>query len=389
MPSSQVNAANRPFIGLLDSVIVGPDATFAFDGAIDDEEAVAVWKWMLRDLSEGLDPVATQPGATAKELEAILPELVNRARQSAAEAAQSPEAERRLKSQLGGDEGFERLPAVLYALKSRGIIEKAQTFGRAVNNISDDSGLTLALQSMPLQDPKALALLMQAAVGQIVNPTRLVITAIRIAGNASEAAMARAGFGPLIDAILSHAQSQLPLLRPMGMYADMDLICRAMDRFNKLIRSINGYVELSRGSRWAGVVAGLTKSASEAIEPKLRGVTLDVNQALRRPRDGADRLDEDKLLDALSGVYLLVTVRECRDSLALNALFDQAWSQTGQALETHLTRNLDIYRENSGDSMALARLNAGIKMAELRFNADYADVLRRARDAASRVASPK
>jgi hypothetical protein len=39
--------------------------------------------------------------------------------------------------------------------------------------------------------------------------------------------------------------------------------------------------------------------------------------------------------------------------------------------------------------MALARLNAGIKMAELRFNADYADVLRRARDAASRVASPK
>jgi hypothetical protein len=389
MPSSHVNAANRPFIGLLDSVIVGPDAAIAFDGAIGDEEAVAVWKWMLRDLSEGLDPVATQPGATAKELEAILPELVNRARQSAAEAAQSPEAERRLKSQLGGDEGFERLPAVLYALKSRGIIEKAQTFGRAVNNISDDSGLALALQSMPLQDPKALALLMQAAVGQIVNPTRLVITAIRIAGNASEAAMARAGFGPLIDAILSHAQSQLPLLRPMGMYADMDLICRAMDRFNKLIRSINGYVELSRGSRWAGVVAGLTKSASEAIEPKLRGVTLDVNQALRRPRDGADRLDEDKLLDALSGVYLLVTVRECRDSLALNALFDQAWSQTGQALEAHLTRNLDIYRENPGDSMALARLDAGIKMAELRFNADYADVLRRARDAASRVASPK
>jgi hypothetical protein len=374
---------------VLDSVIIGSNVNFALGGAIGEEQAVAVWKWMLRDLSEGLGPVAAKPGASAKEIEAILPELLIRARQSAAEAAQSPEAERRLKSQLGGEEGFESLPAILYALKSRALIEKAQTFGRAVNNISDDSGLALALQSMPLQDAKALALLMQAAVGQIVNPARLVTTAVRIAGNATEAAMARAGFGPLVDAILSHAQNQLPLLRPMGMYADMDLICRAMERFNKLIRSINGYVELSRGSRWAGVVAGLTKSASDAIEPKLRAVTLDVNQALRRPREGADRLDEDKLLDALNGVYLLVTLRECRDSLALNALFDQAWLQTGQALEAHLTRNLDVYRANPGDSMALARLNASIKMAELRFNADYADVLRRARDAAGRVPGPK
>jgi hypothetical protein len=370
---------------MLDAIIVAPGAQFPFDCAIDAESAAAVWTWMARDLApEVLGPLAANPETTAKELDAVLPEILAEARAVVAEAAKDYETDRRLKLQLGGEASAACLPAVLYALKSRALIEKAQTFGRAVNNMTDDGGLAMALQSMPLQDAKASALLMQVAIGQIANPTRLVTNAVKIAGGTSEAALARAGFGPLIDAILSHAQNQIPVLRPVGVYADMDLICRSIDRFHRLIRSVHGYVEFSRGTHWTAVISGLTKAASEAIEPKLRQVVPDVVQSLRRPREGADRLDEDKLLSALNGVYLLVTLRESRDSLALNASYEQAWSQTGQALETHLTRNLDIYRENPADSMAQSRIDAGIKMAELRFNADYAEVLRRARDAAGR-----
>ncbi|MCS6760771.1 MAG: hypothetical protein MO846_01245 [Candidatus Devosia symbiotica] len=63
----------------------------------------------------------------------------------------------------------------------------------------------------------------------------------------------------------------------------------------------------------------------------------DLNQVLRRGRDlNTDRLNNDKLLAAISDIYLLATVRECRASMALNAVFDQAWSQSGEVLEMQL-----------------------------------------------------
>jgi hypothetical protein len=125
---------------------------------------------------------------------------------------------------------------------------------------------------------------------------------------------------------------------------------------------------------------------SERVEPRLKEVVTDLNQAMRRPREGADRIDNDRLLAAINGVYLLSTVRDCRDSLALNAVFDQAWGQSGQALELHIQRNLELIRQMPGDPMTGARLNAAIKMAEVRFNPEYAETLKRARVAAERRA---
>ncbi|MGN6488279.1 MAG: hypothetical protein ACTHLT_10735, partial [Devosia sp.] len=85
--------------------------------------------------------------------------------------------------------------------------------------------------------------------------------------------------------------------------------------------------------------------------------------------------------------YVLATVRDCRDSLALNALFDQTWQQVGQALEIHVQRNLELFRSKPSDRVTGQRLDAAIKMAELRFNGEYAEVLRRARDSAERRVS--
>ncbi len=269
------------------------------------------------------------------------------------------------------------------------LLEKAQGFGRATNGMTDEAALAMALQAMPLQDGAVAALLLQAAVGQVANPSRLMTAVIRITGSATDTAIIRQGFGPMVEAILAHAQNQLPLLRQQGAFADIDLTCRALDRFHRLVRAVNSYVEMSRLNRWSSIVAALTKSVSELIEPRLRDVAPDINKALRRGRETNDRLDSDQILSALNGVYLLSTVRDCRDSLALNAVFDQVWLHTGQALEIHLQRNLDLLRDNPADKITAARLDAGIKMAELRFNTEYADVLRRARDSVERrITSP-
>jgi hypothetical protein len=382
----QVRRSGKPFFGAIESVLVEEPVDYDFDGAISREHAFAAWTWIVRDLAADLvDPNAdeTDPAILAA-FDALLPELLSRARTALAAAPASFDAERKLKTQLGGEEPWRRLPIVLNALKCRSLLDKAQAFGRATNGMQDEAALATALQSMPLSDKAIAALLMQAALGQVANPSRLVTAVIRIAGSATEDAVIRTGFAPLIDATLAHAQNQIPALIQIGPFADIDLTCRAIDRFHRLIRAVNGYVELNRNGRWAMIVAALTKQVSSRVEPRLREVPMDVNKALRRVREANDRLDSDQLLAALNGVYVMTTVRDARDSLALNALFDQAWTQVGQALEINIQRNLDILRQNPADRITSERLDASIKMAELRFNPEYAEVLRRAKEAAEK-----
>ncbi len=341
---------------------------------------------MVRDVAPDLiDANAGDEPAARQALDLLMPELLQRARAAIAAIA-TPEAERRMQIQFGSEDGYRRLPVVLNALKCRSLLDKAQAFGRAANAMTDETALGVALQSMPLNDHAVSALLFQAAMGQVSHPGRLMAAAIRLAGSASEASLQRAGFAPLIEAILSHAQAQIPALDQHGAFADIDLTCRAIDRFHRLMRAVTGYVELGRLTRWSTAVAALTKTASEMVEPKLRDVAPNVNLALRR-HSGTDRLDSDQVLAALNGCYVLATIRACRDSLALNAMFDQTWAQVGQGLEMHVQRNLELFRQNPSDRVVAARLDAAIKMAELRFNPDYADVLRRARETAEKRAS--
>lgn len=379
-------SAGKPFLGLIDAIIVDAPAEYSFDGSVTTEHANAAWMWMTRDLAPDLidvEAVGEIPNSAAA-LDAIVPELLTRARQALSQVQTDSEAIRRIKSQLGGEEAWAKLPVVLNALRCRSLLEKAQGFGRAANGMGDEATLALALQSMPLQDQAVASLLMHAAVSQVAMPSRLVTAAIRITSSAAEGALVRAGFAPLINAILAHAQNQILPLNQVGTFGDMDLICRSVDRFHRLLRAVTGYVELERGSRWSAISSALTKSVSERLDPKLRDVAPDLNLALRR-REGTDRVDGDQILSALNGMYLLATVRDSRDSLAVNALFDQVWAQTGQALEIHIERNLEQLRRNPGDTVTSARVDAALKMAEIRFNQEYAETMRKAKEATERT----
>ena len=359
---------------------------FALTGSVSVEAANAAWTWVVRDLCPNLissDGVANG-NFRAGDLEPLMAEVLASMRAALDRIDGDNEAMRRWRAQFGRENAREEIGTVMAALKARALLPKAQGFGKAVNTMGDDAALGTALQAMPLQDPHLAALLFQAAVGQVANPSRLTSTVVKLSGSSSEAAIARNGFAPLIDALLSHAQNQLRCLQLTGPFADIDLVCRSLDRFHRLVRSLTGYVEFARGSRTTQVLSAITKMVSDRVEPRLKEVVTDLNQAMRRPREGADRIDNDRLLGAISGVYLLSAVRDSRDSLALNAVFDQAWSQTGQALELHIQRNLDLLRQNPTDPMTGARLDAAIKMAEIRFNPEYADTLKRARATAER-----
>lgn len=379
-------AGRKLFCGLIDPVLVDEPVVFPFTGSVSREAASAAWVWVIRDVAPDL--ISAQAVAEgqlrAADLEPLMPDLLGRVRAALDRVDDDVEAMRRLKAQFGRDHARDEIGVVLNALKARALLAKAQGFGKAVNAITEEAALGVALQSMPLQDAGLAGLLFHAALGQVANPTRLMTATIKISGAASETAITRNGFAPLLDAYLAHAQNQLHHLHLHGPFADIDLVCRSLDRFHRLVRALTGYIEFARGSRATHILSTLTKMVSDRVEPRLKEVVTDLNQAMRRPREGADRLDNDRLLGAINGVYLLAAVRDCRDSLALNAVFDQAWNQTGQALELHIQRNLDLLRQAPADPLTGARLDAAIKMAEIRFNPEYAETLKRARATAER-----
>lgn len=379
-------AAPTPFVGLIDPILVHEPVLEVFPGAVGMEAAKAIWTWVARDLCSDILPAdkLEQGTLAASEVEPLVPELLGRMKAALAQASGDGESSRRLTAQLGREDARARLPVVMLALRNRALLTKAQAFGRATNSITDDVALGSAIQAMPLQDPALAALVFQSALGQVGNPTLLVTAAIRLAGSATEAGIGRIGLSPLIDAHIAHAQNQLRFLQFNGPFSDVDLVCRALERFHKLVRALTGYIEFSRGSPTTAALSTITKYVSDRLEPRLKEVVTDLNQAMRR-REGADRLDTDRLLAAVSGIYLLATVRDCKDSLALNAVFDQAWGQSGQALEVHIQRNMELLRQNPEDKNTVSRLDAVIKMAQLRFSQDYADTLKKARMAAERA----
>lgn len=384
-PGATTIRASGPFCGLIDAVLVQEPVIGTFPGSVNFEAAQAIWTWVTRDLCNDIFAPEKLSGGTlmAADVEAAMPEILGRMKAGLAQGLADAEGARRLSAQLGGDGVRQGLPTVLLALRNRALLGKAQAFGKATNTISDEAALGAAMQAMPLQDPALAALVFHAAMGQVAHPTKLILAAIKVSGAATEVSVRRAGLGPLIDACAAHAQNQLRFFQATGPFADVDLVCRALERFHKLVRALTGYLEFARGSQATAVLSAVTKHVSDRLEPRLKEVVTDLNQAMRR-RDNSDRLDTDRLLAAVGGIYLLATVRDCRDSLALNSVFEQAWHQSGQALEIHIQRNMDLFRENPEDANTIARLDAVIQMAQVRFSPEYAETLKRARQAAEK-----
>lgn len=386
-------AARKAFIVALEGVLVESPAPHVFAGAIERDVAHSIWAWIARDIAPvEVARLGDSIGAGADPIDAIdllVPEIIDRLKDNAEAEKDNFELERRNTMQMGGEAARRRLPQVIMALRRRPVLAQAARFGSAIGSLADETALAEAFQSIAITNPLTRALWMQAMVGHMGNPGRAMAAAVAIAGGNTQTEIIDAGYGALVEAILSHAQSQVRLLvmKP-GRFADIDMACRAIERFHRLMRALTYTLEIERHSHWGKMISDLVGQLSERLERPMKEIPINVAQALRRPRDSDRRIDADQVLAALNGLYLLTAVRRSRDSLAVNALLDQAWTETGQTIEVLVTRALEHYRHSPANALAREWLDVGITMAEIRFNSEYADILRRARDGAERRTIP-
>lgn len=385
------DAALAAYLDAMPDILVSQPIFHDFPGAIDIDLATSVWRWLARDV--GASPAARLGDAIMagaepqKAFEQLLPEFLDALKVNDSAEKADYELTRRNTIQMGGEDARKSLPIIIMALRRQALLVQAARFGTAVGGLGDEAALANALQTITIANPVTRALWMQAMVGHMSNPSRMLAAVVALSGGQSESHVVAAGYGPLVEAVLSHAQGQIgKLVSQPSVFSDVDFACKAIDRFHRMMRALNYNLEIERRSRWGKIIADLTGRISERLERPVREINANITQALRKPREGADFIDHDDVLQGFNGLYLLMTVRNSRDSLAVNALLDKAWSDTGQTLEVLMTRALDAYRADPGNVAARDRVNAGIKMAEIRFNAEYADILRRARDVASKRA---
>lgn len=376
---------------LLGPILVNDPEFHVTQGSLGSSDVLAVWTWLVRDSDANLTDEATaaiSASEPAKALGMLSLKVANLIGAGIAAAKKDPVVAKRIQIQLGSQETFAELGHVEMAFRHQQLLGKSVAFGQAINGVQDKNSLKLALQTFPVDDPIVSAFMMHAALGQVKNPNRLVSVILELSDGNSQRAITRAGFASAIDAIISHAQSQIVhFTNTHARFADVDLICHALDRYHRLIRAVSSVTENDKSSHWANSVAHIVRRMSSLIEPRLTKVDVDIRQSLRKARTGPDRLDSDLLFDALNGLYLLAAVREALDALALNNIVNRLWGEIGKALEILISRNLDAYRQDPQNDILAERLNTGIKMAEIRFNPEYASIMSRARDGATKRAA--
>ncbi len=376
---------------LLGPVLVDSPVLFESGGAIERKHALAVLAWLCRDVDKhlGVEALAiiSKPGESGllSKLALKIADLIAKEQMT---AHGNPEAIRRIQIQLGGEPVYERLGVVENALRNYQLVEKAVAYGKAINGVTDENSLKLALQTFPMDNPSVSSLMIHAALGQINNPIRLICAVTDLADGETQRAVTRSGFAALVEGLLAHAQNQIPLFAVQNTsFSDIDLICGSLERYHRLIRAISNITQNDKSCSWAQMVAAIVRRMSELIEPWLLRVDSDVRQSLRKPRAGPDSIDASLQLDALNGLYLLAAVREALDALALNSIVNKLWIDVGKVLEVMIERNLDAFRNFPDNEFVARRLDIGIKMAKIRFNPEYAGIITRARNGASRRAT--
>ncbi len=386
---SEVRRLLREILGPL---LVGGRPHFDPPGAILVSDAEAIWTWLERDVVPELSAQARkalQQDGNPEILATFTKSLAAQIAEQLQFAQDEPDLLRRIRVQIGDEAAFAHLRHVASGFRCQPYLGKAVAFGRALDRQKDEQAVGLSLSSFPAKNSALMPMLMHAAMSQVSNPARIVTVVTRLSGGATERAITQSGFDTIIDAMTAHAQNQLSLIGDKGHFTDMDLVCRAILRLHAFIRGISIIVENDGHSRWAGRSAKLVAHISDQLAPRIQRVEADVRQALRPSRAGSGGIESDALLEALNGLYLLTTVREARDSFGVNSVLDSAWTQTGQVLETLISRNLEAYKMEPNDDEVARRLEAAIDMARIRFNPEYAEVIERAKEGALRRTSPE
>lgn len=367
------------------AVVLTQDKPLVLGASLSKKHLLKFWEWVQRDLdaefvAEMNSALGGSAAPTEQEIEAQLNALADIVEPIRENAILDDESRRRLSIQIGGAEVFDSLSTLLLVFRYLAFINSGYLLGHELRSIADVETFSYALEQahFPSQEVKKLWCL--AFVGAIPKAEILANALAQKTPAKNENAIRATGLGEYFDALVIEAQRQIETVEQQtGTFRDVDLICRSIDRFHHICRSLQFNLDLPKTTAWVRHLEDLIKRAAIALNGRFSDVVKDVGKVLR-PAQGTNKthLDPNEVLQAYNGLYILAATRAARESLAVNAVVERAWRDVGQALEVMVDRIFEHYKMVAGtDPFATAQADVAIKFCSIRFGDEYAQVLKR------------
>jgi len=347
------------------------------------------WEWLQRDLQQEEiflvnEVLGGQSQPSERQIEVALSNIVEMVSPLLQKCHEDPETKRRLTIQMGGPEVFEVLPTILLAFRYVSYIKSGVNLGRELSASEDPGAFAYALEHISFPTAEVKSLWCQSFVSGVLRADLLAATIAKLSYASTDEAIKKSGFGEYVGALLTNAQQQIEIIENQtGIFRDIDLTCRAIDRFHQIARGLQFHLDLSKSSKWNVALERLVKRGALSLSSRFSDVLHDVNKVLGPAPKGANSvgLDPANVLQAYNGLYVMAATRSARESLAVNAVVERVWKDVGTALEAMVDRIFEHFKHSAGsDAFDTAQVEIAIKFCSIRFGAEYAAILRRNKD---------
>lgn len=399
------DAAQAPWRVRLEQAVLAPVMPLAIDvhlpvkqsGRIARPAIDAIWTWIARDVAHAeveaaaahpADPAA-DPGPAARALRhAVLPLVLERLRQSETD----PKAWQRLNAHLGGETVSRELRDVIYVLQrdTQFAALAAQLPPAIAGTVAESPQLVATIRNAVEQAHVDAGFVGAVLLPRLSGAWLLAPLALRLAGSHDPRLVFNSRYARLIDIALSEAERIVALAQ--ARVPDRRERMRAgqlLRDFHDLLRNMQFAFEIETVPTWFKRIGAARRDLSDLAGKEIEQAPGLIRRALRvESLSGAfgGGFDPDTLDDAEFAVRLLLDARIASDNLALNDLLGRTRRQVEQTLEVVQARLMTEWKSNRSidrDSLAGA-VDGVIRLCGLVFGEDYAAVLRKGRDSASK-----
>jgi len=368
----------------LELVLVSGQPIVPF-AAISRHSLQKFWEWAQRDLdqtiiSEISETLGANKRPSDRTMELSLKKLIDVVQPLFQSAAKDEDFGRRLSIQMGGREVYETIPTILMAFSYVGYIKSGLALGRELSADGSLEAIEYALGQTEFPSLSIKKLWCLSFVGGMAKPELLAEAIAKLGSRKNELILRKAGFGEYLDALLIDSQKRIEIIEEQsGIFRDVDLMCKSIDRFHHLARGMSFQFEMGKNAEWHLQLEALIKRGASALNSRFEDIVPRVNAVLRPAKPGkATQIDPSEVLVAFNCLYILAATRAARESLAVNAIVDKAWKDIGGALEVVVDQVFDHYKLVAGnDQSATVQAEVAIKFCTIRFGAEYAAILKR------------
>jgi hypothetical protein len=378
---------------LVDAALCGPER-----GRIKRTSLSLIWAWLQRDVApdkvrEALDiaqRLETDPEDIAALAEDLREHVAPTVQQLIDGAHATEKGRQKLAMLVGGARAMRDLEDVFAAFASRPWLDALrESLPERLTewDFKADSPSLKRIKSVTDRNSRFAFLVAAVVLRRVEAPESMMSLAAGLAGSVSVKRIATSGYAVFAEAALSEVERFA--LIATGECSNTAL-GEALNAYCRLVRVFDRQFEFEEKPEWQKRIAETRRAMSALVTRELDAMLGNVRRLLSVPavgENGEPILDAGLMDEALRGVMLLNKMRDFAESLAVNEITARSRQSLEQSLEFKTRALLSGLAGAQGRARRAhqAAVDAAIELCEAYFGKDYADQLRRSRQAALAV----